>query len=62
MDGTKIAAAWQEWLDSEEGQKASAGGLADTNDLEKAFLAGMKFGATAVADEVTAAIEKEKQQ
>jgi hypothetical protein len=34
--------------------------LADIDDLECAFLAGMKFGATAVADEVIAAMVKEK--
>ena len=60
MDGPKIVAAWQEWLESEEGRKASAGAIADIDDLEKAFFAGVRFGASAVADDVIAAMEKEK--
>jgi hypothetical protein len=69
MDGAKITAAWKEWLNSEEGQKASdPNTLTSTlsartyleNRLERAFHAGMKAGATVVADEVIAAMEKEK--
>lgn len=69
MDGTKIVAAWKEWLDSEEGRKASdpttIGAPATfrqylENRLERAFQAGVKFGANAVTDDVAAAMEKEK--
>jgi len=58
MDGPKIVAAWTEWLESEEGRKASGSNL---EDLQESFFAGAKFGAAAVADDVIAAMEKEKQ-
>ncbi len=68
MDVTKIAAAWEEWLESEEGKRASDVGTLKPGDshylnnrLERAFQAGMRFGATAVADEVIAAMQREKQ-
>jgi len=69
MDGTKIAAAWKEWLDSEEGRKASdpttIGAPLPFRQylearLERAFQAGVRFGSNAVADEVIAVMEKEK--
>ena len=69
MDGTKIAAAWKEWKDSEEGQKASDPTTIGApltfrqyleSRLERAFQAGVRFGANAVADEVIAAREKER--
>lgn len=68
MDGTKIAAAWKEWLESEEGKQASDPGTLKPgerqyleNRLERAFQAGVTFGANAFADEVIAVMEKEKQ-
>ena len=69
MDGTKIAAAWKEWLDSEEGQKASDPTTIGApltfrryleSRLERAFQAGVRFGANAIADEVIAVMGKEK--
>jgi len=69
MDGTKVVAAWKEWIFSEEGRMASDPGtlpaisIARTpleKRLEKAFQAGLRFGANAVADDVIAAMEKEK--
>jgi hypothetical protein len=61
MDGTKIVAAWEEWLASEEGRKASNTDAAShLENLQSAFYAGMRAGGTAVADEVIAAMGKEK--
>ena len=69
MDGTKIAAAWKEWIDSEEGRKAADPTTIGApltfrqyleNRLKRAFQAGVRFGSNAVADEVMAAVEKEK--
>ena len=69
MDGTKIVAAWKEWIFSEEGRMASDPGTLPARPggqqylehrLEKAFQAGVRFGANAVADDVIAAMEKEK--
>ncbi len=68
MDGTKIIAAWKDWLNSEEGQRAADASTLKPADswylesrLERAFQAGVRVGATLVADEVIAAMEKEKQ-
>ena len=69
MDGTKIAAAWKEWLESEEGKQTSDPGTIGApltfrqyleSRLERAFQAGVRFGVNAIADEVIAAMEKER--
>jgi hypothetical protein len=62
MDGTKIVAAWKEWVDSEEGMRAADPQTLGANvgmrvylenRLQRAFYAGINVGATAVEKELS---------